>query len=62
MKIIMNLLLENKINHALSEIFKQLELDEKFAIVKVSDRPDFNVTARWHSPKLHIKIRVKSAQ
>ena len=38
----MNLLLENKINHALSEIFKQLELDEKFAIVKVSDRPDLS--------------------
>ena len=38
----MNLLLENKINGALSEIFKRLDLDEKFAFVKVSDRPDLS--------------------
>lgn len=38
----MNLLLENKINQVLSEIFKQAELDDKYAIVKVSDRPDLS--------------------
>ncbi|MBO6281768.1 MAG: arginine--tRNA ligase [Alphaproteobacteria bacterium] len=38
----MNLLLENKINQVLSEIFKQNQLDEKFAVVKVSDRPDLS--------------------
>lgn len=38
----MNLLLENQINQALYEIFKQLQLDEKFAVVKVSDRPDLS--------------------
>ena len=38
----MNLLLENKINQALSKIFKQLDLDDKFAFVKVSDRPDLS--------------------
>ena len=36
----MNLLLENKINSELGKIFKKLELDEKFAFVKVSDRAD----------------------
>ncbi|MBP5352752.1 MAG: arginine--tRNA ligase [Alphaproteobacteria bacterium] len=38
----MNLLLENKINQTLSEIFRSLELDEKFAVVKVSDRADLS--------------------
>lgn len=38
----MNLLLENKINDALCQIFKQLDLDPKFAFVKVSDRPDLS--------------------
>lgn len=38
----MNLLLENKINKALKEIFKQLDLDDKFAFVKVSDRADLS--------------------
>ncbi|MEE6207460.1 MAG: arginine--tRNA ligase [Alphaproteobacteria bacterium] len=38
----MNLLLENQINHALCEIFNQLQLDDKFAVVKVSDRPDLS--------------------
>ena len=39
---IMNLLLENQINHTLKKIFNQLNLDEKFAFVKVSDRPDLS--------------------
>ncbi len=38
----MNLLLENKLNNTLTEIFKHLNLDEKFAYVKVSDRPDLS--------------------
>ena len=38
----MNLLLENKINNILADIFKKLDLDEKFAFVKVSDRPDLS--------------------
>ena len=38
----MNLLLENRINDILLNIFKQLDLDEKFAFVKVSDRPDLS--------------------
>ena len=38
----MNLLLENKINHTLSQIFTQLGLDDKYAFVKVSDRPDLS--------------------
>ena len=38
----MNLLLENKINTELCNIFKKLELDERFAFVKVSDRPDLS--------------------
>ena len=38
----MNLLLENKINAALNEIFKKSGLDEKFAFVKISDRPDLS--------------------
>ena len=38
----MNLLLENKINEVLADIFKSLELDEKFAVVKVSDRADLS--------------------
>lgn len=38
----MDLLLENKINTELRSIFKQLDLDEKFAFVKVSDRPDLS--------------------
>lgn len=38
----MNLLLENKINAALNAIFKKSGLDEKFAFVKISDRPDLS--------------------
>lgn len=38
----MNLLLENEINSVLADIFKELNLDEKFAIVKVSDRTDLS--------------------
>ena len=38
----MNLLLENELNGALCTIFKQADLDEKFAFVKVSDRPDLS--------------------
>ena len=38
----MNLLLENKINNILTDVFKKLDLDEKFAFVKVSDRPDLS--------------------
>ena len=38
----MNLLLENKINAALMDIFKKLDLNEQFAFVKVSDRPDLS--------------------
>lgn len=38
----MNLLLENKINTTLTDIFKKLELDDKFAFVKISDRPDLS--------------------
>ena len=36
----MNLLLENELNKALKDIFVGLELDEKFAVVKPSDRAD----------------------
>ena len=38
----MNLLLENKINAAMADIFNQLGLDTRFAFVKVSDRPDLS--------------------
>ena len=38
----MNLLLENKINDALRQIFENLDFDVKFATVKVSDRPDLS--------------------
>lgn len=38
----MNLLLENKINAALNAIFKKSGLDEKFAFIKISDRPDLS--------------------
>lgn len=38
----MNLLLENKINNELKEIFKRLDLDDKYAFVKVSDRTDLS--------------------
>ncbi len=38
----MNLLLENKINAAMADIFNQLDLDTRFAFVKVSDRPDLS--------------------
>lgn len=38
----MNLSLENIINQKLKKIFKQLSLDEKFAVVKISDRPDLS--------------------
>ena len=38
----MNLLLENELNDVLCTIFKKLNLDEKFAFVKVSDRPDLS--------------------
>lgn len=38
----MNLLLENELNATLRAIFKKSDLDEKFAFVKVSDRPDLS--------------------
>lgn len=38
----MNLSLDNLINQKLEKIFKELSLDPKFAIVKVSDRPDLS--------------------
>lgn len=38
----MNLSLENIINQKLHKIFNELNLDEKFATVKVSDRPDLS--------------------
>lgn len=38
----MNLLFENELNTTLTEIFKALNLDTKFATVKVSDRPDLS--------------------
>ena len=38
----MNLLLENKLNSVLEKIFVKLNLDTKFASVKVSDRPDLS--------------------
>ncbi len=38
----MNLLLENKINTELCKIFNKLKLDDRFAFVKVSDRPDLS--------------------
>lgn len=38
----MNLSLENIINQKLKKIFVQLGLDEKFAVVKISDRPDLS--------------------
>lgn len=36
----MNLLLENELNQVLKDIFRQFELDEKYALVKPSDRAD----------------------
>lgn len=38
----MNLSLENIINQKLVKVFEQLGLDSKFAMVKVSDRPDLS--------------------
>src|SRR5574344_86313 len=38
----MNLLLENKLNATLKEIFEKLGLDIRFATVKVSDRADLS--------------------
>ncbi len=38
----MNLSLENAINEKLSNIFDELGLDKKFAVVKISDRPDLS--------------------
>ena len=38
----MNLQPENKLNADLTEIFKKLELDTRFAVVKVSDRADLS--------------------
>lgn len=38
----MNLLLENELNATLGSIFAKLDLDEKYAFVKVSDRPDLS--------------------
>ena len=38
----MNLLLENKLNTELKKIFNSLNLDDKFAFVKVSDRADLS--------------------
>ena len=38
----MNLSMENLINQKLAKIFEKLELDTKFAVVKVSDRPDLS--------------------
>lgn len=38
----MNLLLENKLNTVLTQIFTKLNLDTRFASVKASDRPDLS--------------------
>ena len=38
----MNLLLENELNVALRTVFTKLNLDDKYAFVKVSDRPDLS--------------------
>ena len=38
----MNLQPENKLNADLTEIFEKLELDTRFAVVKVSDRADLS--------------------
>ncbi len=38
----MNLSLEYLINQKLAHVFQKLNLDEKFAVVKVSDRPDLS--------------------
>lgn len=38
----MNLSLENLINHKIVDVFNKLNLDTKFAVVKVSDRPDLS--------------------
>ncbi len=38
----MNLSLDNLINQKLEKVFKELNLDTKFAAVKVSDRPDLS--------------------
>lgn len=38
----MNLLLENELNVALRTVFAKLNLDDKYAFVKVSDRPDLS--------------------
>jgi arginyl-tRNA synthetase len=38
----MNLLFENTLNKTLEQIFKKLDLETKFAVVKISDRPDLS--------------------
>jgi arginyl-tRNA synthetase len=38
----MNLSLENLINNKMAEVFNKLGLDAKFAMVKISDRPDLS--------------------
>ena len=38
----MNLSIENAINTKLEMIFDELGLDKKFAVVKMSDRPDLS--------------------
>ena len=38
----MNLSLEYLINQKLAHVFQTLNLDAKFAVVKVSDRPDLS--------------------
>lgn len=46
----MNLSLENIINQKLHKIFNELNLDEKFATVKVSDRPDLSALSVQRRP------------
>lgn len=61
----MNLSLENIINQKLHKIFNELNLDEKFATVKVSDRPDlsdFQCNGALALAKQERKIRGKSPQ
>ena len=51
----MSLSLENAVNKKVANTFAELGLDNKFASVKVSDRPD--LSGLW--PKVSAKIRAR---
>lgn len=54
--------LEKLLNQKLAGIFAKHGLDTKFAVVKVSDRPDlsdFSATVRWRWPSHCTGTRVR---